>query len=82
MNIRPIVACAYHGMFIEQLTGNALTCHNTIVSDSVTSRSMYDHISCKNFRLCNKTCRLNPFSAEILIIVELGDGTTGLTSLF
>jgi hypothetical protein len=27
-NIRPIVACAYRGMFIEPISGNALTCHN------------------------------------------------------
>jgi hypothetical protein len=27
-NIRPTVACAYRGVFIEPLSGNALTCHN------------------------------------------------------
>jgi hypothetical protein len=26
--LRPIVACAYSGVFIEPLPGNTLTCHN------------------------------------------------------
>jgi hypothetical protein len=37
MNICPLVACAYRGVFIEPLPGNALTCHIiTIVSNHPT----------------------------------------------
>jgi hypothetical protein len=32
-NIRPIVACAYRGVFIEPLPGNALACQNNIKMD-------------------------------------------------
>jgi hypothetical protein len=30
MNIRPLVACTYRGVFVEPLPGNALTCHNIL----------------------------------------------------
>jgi hypothetical protein len=30
MNIRPIIAFAFRGVFIKQLPGNTLICHNTL----------------------------------------------------
>jgi hypothetical protein len=48
INIRPIVACVYYGVFIEPLAGNALTCHN--IKDMISSIAAYN--SALNLDVC------------------------------